>query len=56
MQHLLHMNVEMKCDVILPCLYLLLSPAMTAWDWSGLLIVSSIMLTMCLASSSVALQ
>ena len=30
-QHLLDMDVEMKYDVSLPCLYLLLSPTLTAW-------------------------
>ena len=55
-QHLLHMNVEMKHDVSLPCLYFLFSPALTAWTWLGFLITFSSILTICLASSYVDLR
>ena len=54
-QHLLHMNVEMKHDASLLSLYFLFSTALTAWNWSGLLIALSSIFTMCLASSYVAL-
>ena len=53
LQHLLHMNVEMKHDIILPCIYFILSPALSAFIWSIFLIAWSSKLTMCLASSYV---
>ena len=41
-KHILYMNVEMKHEVILPCVCFLLSPALTAWTqsifWSPCLI------------------
>ena len=55
-KHILHMNVYMKYDVSLTCLYFLFSPALTAWTWSGLLIDLSNILIMCLASSFVDLR
>ena len=55
-KYVLHMNVEIKHEIILLCLYLLFSPTLTAWTWLVFLITLSNIFTMCLASSYVALR
>ena len=54
-KHIPHMNVEMKYDVSLKCIYLPSSPALTVWTWSVFLVTLSMIYNMCFASSSAAL-